>query len=268
MSHLNERVHIVTGGGSGIGRATARLLANRGARVAVMDIDATAAGEVVEEITASGAEAMVVRADVSSEDDVKAGVAAVAAQWGRIDVLYNNAALLNRAQLDRDGRIEDLALETWEAAMAVNLRGAMLCTKHVIPYMRARGGSIIMSGSGKGLQGDLDHTAYGVSKAGLVALMRYAATQYGKDGIRVNLVMIGLVLSEPIAAALPAERKALYERHHLTPRLGRPEDIAEVVAFLASDASAFVTGQVIGADGGYTAHSPIYADQWAQRTGS
>jgi len=268
MWHLNQRVAVVTGGGSGIGRATARLLAERGARVAVLDIDVGAATRVADEIGATGAEAIAVAADVSSEDQVAAAVTQVAARWGRIDVLYNNAALLNRAQLDRDGRIEDLALETWEAAMAVNLRGAMLCTKHVIPHMKARGGSIIMSGSGKGLQGDLDHTAYGVSKAGLVALMRYAATQYGKDRIRANLVMIGLVLSEPIAAALPPERKALYERHHLTPDLGRPEDIAEVVAFLASDASAFVTGQVIGADGGYTAHSPIYADQWAQRTGS
>ena len=265
MTDLHDKIAVVTGAGSGIGEATARLLARRGATVAVLDVRADAAQTVCEAIEEEGGRAMAACADVSSEDEVARAMAEVAARHGRIDILHNNAALLARDHLAADGLVEDMDLALWERTMAVNLRGAMLCTKHALPHMKVAGGSIIFSGSGKGLQGDLDHAAYGVSKAGLVALMRYVAAQYGKQQIRANVVMIGLVLSQPILAALPEERKQLYERHHLTPYLGRPEHIAEVVAFLASDAAAFVTGQVIGADGGYTSHSPLYADLLAQR---
>ena len=266
MGVLQAKRALVTGGGAGIGEATAKLLASRGAQVAVLDVRMDAAERVAEAITAAGGTALAIEADVSDEVAVASAVSKVVAAWGALDILHCNAALLGRNHLDRDGLIEDLDLALWEATMAVNLRGAMLCLKHALPHMKGGGGSVILSGSGKGLQGDLDHPAYGVSKAGLVALMRYAATQYGKQGVRVNLVMIGLVLSAHIAAALPVQRRELYERHHLTPSLGTPENIAEVVAFLASDAAAFVTGQVIGADGGFTAHSPIYAEQLAQRS--
>lgn len=264
MLDLTGKVAVVTGAGSGIGEATARLLAARGAIVGVLDVRREAAESVARQIRRNGGEALPLIADVSSEAAVASAVAAIVDLYGRIDILHNNAALLARDHLAADGLIADMDLTIWEDTMAVNLRGPMLCTKHVLPYMGS-GGSIVMTGSGKGLQGDLDHPAYGVSKGGLVTLMRYVAAQYGKAGIRSNLVMVGLVLSAPIRAALSDEKRRLYEQHHLTPFLGEPSHVAEVVAFLASDAAAFVTGQVIGADGGYTSHSPLFAELTAQR---
>ena len=265
MKNLQDRIAVVTGGGSGIGEATSRLLAERGATVAILDISMSAAERVAGDILAAGGNACSFYADVSSEHDVSVAMKEIAKRFGRIDILHNNAALLARDHLAADGLIEAMDLDLWERTMAVNLRGAMLCTKHALPSMGA-GGSIIMTGSGKGMQGDLDHAAYGVSKAGLEALMRYTAAQYGKKGIRANLVMVGLVLSKPIRDALNPDDRALYERHHLTPYLGEPINIAEVIAFLASDAAAFVTGQVVAADGGYTSHSPLYADLLAKRS--
>jgi len=258
---LAGRVAIVTGAASGIGRASAHALAREGASVVVADLNAEGAKRVAAEIEDAGGRALGQAADVSSEPSVAAMVAAAVDRFGGLDVLHNNAALVDPAVMGADGEVASLALETFERTLAVNLRGPLLGCKHAIPRMLERGGGVIVNtSSASGLTGDLVRTAYGVSKAGLDALTRYVATQYGKRGIRCNSIAPGVIATPALAANVPPELIAVYERSHLTPRLGRPEDIAGVVVFLATDEAAFITGQVLSVDGGLLAHHPAVAE--------
>jgi NAD(P)-dependent dehydrogenase (short-subunit alcohol dehydrogenase family) len=153
--------------------------------------------------------------------------------------------------------------------MHINLRGTMLACKYAIPHLRAQGGgSIINISSGAALSGSLAYTAYGVSKAGIITLTQYVATQHGKEGIRCNAIAPGLIVT-PAAEGRYAqgEFREMMLRHHLTPRLGTPADIAAAVTYLASDRAAFITGQVISVDGGLSAHTPFYADFNSSRKG-
>jgi NAD(P)-dependent dehydrogenase (short-subunit alcohol dehydrogenase family) len=254
---LADKVAIVTGGGNGLGAECAKVLALHGARVAVTDINLAAAQEVADKIVAQGGQALAVKTDVSSEDDIKAMVAAVSAQWGRIDVLLNNAAALDTKTRHADRDVCNVDIEAWDRSMDVNARGAMLCCKHVVPVMlKGGGGSIIHNSSGFGVMGDASLTSYACSKAALLALSRMVAAQYGKQGIRSNAVVIGLVLNEHAQKEMPEEVKQILLDQHLTPALGSPRQIADVIAFLASDESAFVTGHTMMADGGFTSHAP------------
>lgn len=254
---LAGKVAIVTGGGNGLGAECARVLALHGARVAVADINLGAAQEVTAMIVAQGGQALAVQTDVSSEDDIKAMVAIVSAQCGRIDVLLNNAAALDTKTRHADRDVCNVDIEAWDRSMDVNARGAMLCCKHVVPVMlKNGGGSIIHNSSGFGVMGDASLTSYACSKAALLALSRMVAAQYGKQGIRSNAVVIGLVLNEHAQKEMPEEIKQILLDQHLTPALGSPRQIADVIAFLASDESAFVTGHTMMADGGFTSHAP------------
>jgi len=258
---LAGRVAIVTGAASGIGRATSHALAREGASVVVADVNAEGAKRVAAEIEAAGGRAFGQPTDVSSEPSVAALVAAAVDRFGGLDVLHNNAAASDPALMGSDGEITSLTLETWERTLAVNLRGPLLGCKHAIPRMLERGGGVIVNtSSASGLTGDLVRTAYGVSKAGLDALTRYVATQYGKRGIRCNSIAPGVIATPALAANVKPELIAVYERSHLTPRLGRPEDIAALVVFLATDEAAFITGQVLCVDGGLLAHHPAVAE--------
>ncbi|OAN56235.1 SDR family NAD(P)-dependent oxidoreductase [Sphingobium sp. TCM1] len=261
MSRLDGKVAIITGGGSGIGAATAKLMAERGAKVAVTGRTEANLADVVDAIGAAGGDALAVAADMQDESSIAAMAEKVAGHFGRIDILASNAAMTDPAAMMADGPVIEMDSALWDRTMAVNLRGAMLACKYTIPHMlKTGGGAIVFSGSGKGLQGDLDQIAYGTSKAGLIGLMKYVATQYGKQGIRANLALIGLVMTEALDRTFPDAAKALFMEHHLTPYLGKPEHVAEVIAFLASDAAAFVTSAVVPVDGGFTAHSPVFAD--------
>jgi NAD(P)-dependent dehydrogenase (short-subunit alcohol dehydrogenase family) len=256
-TRLAGKVAIVTGSGHGLGAETARVLATQGAQVAVADIHLEAAQTVVAEIEAAGGQALAVRVDLTSEAEVQAMIAAVAARFGRIDVLHNNAAALDMAQRGADRDVCNVAIEAWDRALDVNTRGAMLCCKHAIPVMlKTGGGSIIHSTSGFGLLGDVTLTAYAASKAALMALSRSVAAQYGKQGIRSNAIMIGFVVNDHAQKSVPEEIKQILLAQHLTPELGRPRQIADAVAFLASDESSFITGATIPVDGGFTSHSP------------
>lgn len=260
MTHatrLEGKVAIVTGSGHGLGAETARVLATQGARVAVVDIELQAAQAVAAEIEAAGGEALAVKVDLLSEDEIAGMVKAVVARFGRIDVLHNNAAALDTAQRQADRDVCNVAIDAWDRALDVNTRGAMLCCKHVVPVMlEQRAGSIIFSTSGFGLLGDVTLTAYAASKAALMALARSVAAQYGKQGIRSNAIMIGFVVNDHAQKTVPEEIKQILLAQHLTPELGRPRQIADVVAFLASDESSFITGATIPVDGGFTSHSP------------
>lgn len=254
---LEGRVALVTGAGGGIGAASARRLAGDGATVVCADIDADAATNAVREIP--GAVAMPL--DLTDEASVRDLAQAIIARFGRIDVLHNNAAIQNDAQRQKDVDVVNLDVAAWDMAMAVNVRGAMLMSRHVIPQMIAGGGgSIIHSASGFGVQGEATLTAYGASKAALIQLNRMIATQYGKQNVRSNCMVIGFVLTPLAVESTPDVIKQILLSHHLTPQLGQPEDIANLVAFLASDESRFITGAAIPIDGGVTAHQPSYAD--------
>ncbi|MBP6504823.1 MAG: SDR family oxidoreductase [Rhodoferax sp.] len=254
---LEGRVAIITGAGGGLGAECARVLASHGAGVAVVDINGAAAEAVAESIRAGGGKAIGVSTDVSQEADVKAMVETVVAHFGRIDVLHNNAAILNMEQRQKDRDVIHMDVDAWDRAMAVNLRGAMLCCKHAIPEMLKLGrGSVIFATSGLGAQGDVTLSAYAASKAGLMMLAKSVAAQYGKQGVRSNALQIGLAPAENAHETMPAALLNIIRENHLTPELGTPRQIADVVAFLASDESSFITGTTIVADGGFGSHTP------------
>ena len=266
---LEGKVAIITGAGGGLGAECARVLALHGALLAVVDIDFSGAEAVAADIVAHGGQAMAVRTDVACEEDVKAMASAVLARFGRIDVLYCNAAILSGEQRAGDRDVVNMDVEAWDRAMAVNLRGSMLCAKHVIPAMlRQQSGSVMFATSGFGAQGDLTLSAYAASKAAIAMLSKSVAAQYGKQGVRSNAIQIGLV--ENPVHPLPPELKNILLDNHLTPKLGTPRQLADIVAFLACDESSFITGHTLAADGGFSSHTPSMAAMRAyfERVGS
>jgi NAD(P)-dependent dehydrogenase (short-subunit alcohol dehydrogenase family) len=255
MDRLNGKVAIVTGGGGGIGGATARALAREGASVLVVDVNEEAATSVAQGIRGADGVAASFRADLSEEQEVEAVIAEVVKRFGRLDVLHNNAALTDSDFLSADTAVTELSLEVWERTLAVNLRSQMLMCKHAVPIMVDQGGgSIINMSSGASLKGDRTRTAYGVSKAGVNALTLYVATSHGKKGIRANTILPGLVITDAVRAHLKEEMLASLSKATLTPKVGQPDDIADVVVFLASDESRYITGQMLAVDGGMSAH--------------
>lgn len=256
MGRLQDKVAIVTGGAGGIGGATARKLGREGAAVAVVDINGEGADRVAEEIMAAGGQAVGVQTDLSQESAVVAMVAAAVAAFGRLDVLHNNAALTESDFLSRDTAVTELSLDVWDRAIAVNLSSQMLTCKHAIPEMEKHGGgSIINMSSGAAFSGDRVRTAYGVSKAGVHTLTMYVATSHGKKNIRVNTIVPGLIITDAVRAHIPENALASLSRATLTPHLGEPDDIADLVVFLSSDESKYITGQMIAIDGGMSVHA-------------
>jgi len=258
MGSLDGKVAIVTGGASGIGRATSIKLAAEGASVVVADIDTAGAQETEKLIADIGGVGVAVHADVANEADIEAMVQAAIDNFGALHLLHNNAADISILAQDTD--ITSISAEAWDRTMQVNLRGPLLGCKHAIPLMLAHGGgAIVNTSSTAGQVGFLSYPAYGSSKAGLDSLTRYVATMYGKQGIRCNAVALSAVDTAGFRQVVPSEIISVWERNHLTTKLGTPEELAEVVAFLLSDASQFITGQIVNVDGGLLAHYPLYA---------
>ena len=252
---LSGKVAIVTGGAGNLGAACAREIGRQGAKVIVSDLPNTNVESVVSEIRDGVGEAIAHEGNISSEADVVAMAECALKHFGSVDVLVNVAAAMRNVDQDRD--LETMTTDNWDHVMAVNLRGAMLCCKHVVPSMLSRGaGAIINFGSTAGLRGDQGLIAYSTTKAGLLGFTRAVATTYGKQGIRCNAVCPGSAWAESTKAKMGAERLDLMERTRITPRLGIPDDIAHMVVFLASDKAAYITGQTFVVDGGGTAHQP------------
>ncbi|MGV1862507.1 SDR family NAD(P)-dependent oxidoreductase [Rhizobium rhizogenes] len=257
---LKGMTAIVTGGAGGIGTATSRVLADRGARVVVADIDGDRARATADAINADGGTALGIHVDIGDEASVKEMFGATLAAFGRLDILDNNAALLTSDYAQRDLDIARMETEVWDRTFQVNTRGTMICCREALQIMEDQGsGVIINTASNLALQGNLIQAAYSASKAAVIQLTRSIATSHGKRGIRCNAVLPGLTASKAALDNLPSRLREIVEEETLTPYLGDPMDIAYTVAFLVSREARYITGQTIVADGGTSVHIPGYA---------
>jgi NAD(P)-dependent dehydrogenase (short-subunit alcohol dehydrogenase family) len=247
---LAKKVALVTGAASGIGRATALLFAREGAAVVVVDLDEAGAGAVVQAIRDEGGQAIAIRADVSRAEDCQRAVQTAVETWDRLDILFNNAGIIRRAD------VLSTTEEEWDRVMAVNVKSVFLMGKYAVPVMaQAGGGSIVNTASGWGLVGGRNALSYCASKAAVVNMTRAMALDHGPQQIRVNCICPG----DTDTGMLREEARQLGEVESTflagaadrpLGRVGTPKEIAEAVLYLASDAASFVTGTALVIDGG------------------
>lgn len=258
--NLAGKVAIVTGGAGGIGAATCSLMAARGASVVVADIDLGRADDVASAIRRDGGTAIPIEVDLGDEASIAAMVRRTVSEFGRLDILDNNAALLTPDFARRDLDVAAMETEVWDRTFHINTRGTMICCREALKIMERQGsGVIVNTASNLALQGNVIQAAYSASKAAVIQLTRSIATSHGKRGIRCNAVLPGLTGSQAALSNLPPRLIDIVSEETLTPYLGAPEDIAHAVAFLASDEARYITGQMFIVDGGTSAHIPGFA---------
>ena len=249
MARLKDKVAIITGGGSGIGRATCLLFAREGAKVVVADYIAEGGNETVRQISAAGGQAVFVQADVSKSADVRNMIGAAVRNYGRVDIFFNNAGIEGPST-----KLANLKEEDWDRVIAIDLTSVYLGMKYVIPEMIKQGGGVILStASVAGLVGFQGSGAYAAAKAGVINLTRLAALEYADKNIRVNCICPGVIETPMVERVMGGRPRERIVRSEPIGRLGRPEDIANAALFLASDESSFATGAPFIIDGGYVA---------------
>ncbi|MCL6593962.1 MAG: 3-oxoacyl-ACP reductase FabG [Alicyclobacillus sp.] len=248
---LLDKVAIVTGAAQGIGRVFARRLAAEGASVVIADINEEKAQAVAQELGGSSVDVWAVRVDVGSAESTRAMAQAVAARYGRIDILVNNAAVFSTIKMKP---FYELSEEEWDALMRVNLKGVFLASRSVFPYMKERGGRIVNMSSATVLEGRPNYLHYVSSKAGVVGFTRAAARELGPFNITVNAIAPGPTYTE-IPRETVTEAQKLHMLHaQAIKKLATPDDIAGALVFLCSDEASFITGQLLTVDGGMNMH--------------
>jgi NAD(P)-dependent dehydrogenase (short-subunit alcohol dehydrogenase family) len=253
---LTGKSALVTGAGSGIGAATAELFAREGARVVVADVDKAGAAATVDRIRDEGGVAEPFVADVSDESEVEELVAFTVRTFGSVGVLQNYAS--NRGVVPEDRPVADSDPSVWARQLGVDLMGCVLTAKHAVPHMlRAGGGSIVNASSLVAWLSLEARPAYATAKAGVIGLSRSIAVEYGRQGVRCNVVAPGPIISPGTEAMYSAAQTEVLVEHVAAPRLGRPDDVALAALFLASPEAAFINGQVLVVDGGMSAYAPM-----------
>jgi len=242
---LDGRISLVTGASRGLGKAIALKLAASGSKMAVNYLaNDEAARQAESEIEGMGSEVMLLKADVTDSKAVKTMIRAVVEKWGRIDILVNNAGIT------RDGLLPRMSDEAWDAVIDTNLKGAYLCTKFALrPMMEQGWGRIINIASLAGIAGNPGQSNYSAAKGGLIAFTKSIAREVGSRNITVNAVAPGFIVSDMTSALSPEIRDSILSRIPLE-RFGAPDEVAELVAFLAGERAGYITAQVIGIDGG------------------
>ena len=262
MKRVDGKVAIVTGGAGALGSATAMRLAQEGARVVVADLNMPGAEWVAANI---GPSALAVSFDAASDDSIAHLIEATIARYGRLDILNNNVADMGITGSGADGTVLDTSIETWDRAFAINIRSFFIITKLALPHLLADGGgSIVNIASGSALGGDSALVSYGSSKAAVIAFSKYVARQYGRSGVRCNVICPGPIrtpaLEQFASETLRSTLRAVY-----VPDLGEPRHIAAAVTFLACEEAAYTNGAVLVCDGGLTAAiTPWMADSWGK----
>src|ERR1700728_4626869 len=258
MNRLQGKICIITGAGSGIGRASAEMFGREGAVVVVTDIKAASAEEVAHGIVRAGGQAIALTVDVGEEDQLRQMIDTTVQKFGRIDALFNNALMTNPDPSMRDRDLLNYDPKVLYATLRVNVVGGVLASKHAIPHMLERGGgSIIFTSSGSSLGGDVTAYSYGASKAALNWFVQALAATFGKRGIRSNAILPGPTQTPSKIAWSTPEMDAGFMEVLNAPRLGLPEDIAAMALFLASDESRFVNGVLYRVDGGMSCTVPF-----------
>src|SRR6202045_2717845 len=251
MGKLEKKVAVITGAASGIGRATAIRFAGEGAAVVIADLNREGGEAAVRDCKENGGNAVFQLTEVSSEENIKRAVDRAIKEFGRLDVMYNNAGLGGAV-----GPLEKTSAENWDRSFSILLRAVFLGVKHAVPEMRKTGGgSIVSTASIAGIRGAAGLHAYCAAKAGVISLTRSAAIELAKDKIRVNCICPGLIATPLTYNRIPGGEQAatqLFAAFQPWPRAGRPEDIAAMALFLASDDSEFVSGQAMVVDGAVT----------------
>jgi NAD(P)-dependent dehydrogenase (short-subunit alcohol dehydrogenase family) len=249
---LDGKCALITGGAGGIGFATAQLMTQRGARVALADIAHDRAAELAAKLPG----AIALHLDLENESSIEGMVADAVAAFGQLDILNNTAALLGPDIAANDGNVENMATDLWDRTYAINVRGTMIACRAALPHLRATRGNVVNTVSNLALQGHIIQAAYSSSKAALIQLTRAIATSHGKEGIRCNAVAPGMTMTPALREAFPPPLRQAVEDETMREALGEPQDIAQAIAFLASEAARNITGQVLVSDGGCASHVP------------
>lgn len=249
MNDLRDKVVICTGGASGIGRSAAEIMAGRGAKLVISDLNEVQGLEVVDSIRSQGGEAVFVRTDVSNEDDVRQMVRYAIEAYGRLDGAFNNAGIGPGSN-----SLHQLDLAAWQRTIDINLTGVFLCIKHEIAAMLGNGGgAIVNTSSAAGVRGNVMFSEYVASKHGVIGLTRAAALEYGQHNIRVNALVPGAIRTPILQKALDMSLNAFSPAKYPLGRIGEANEVGEAAAWLISDASSYVTGACLPVDGGNTA---------------
>jgi len=261
-TRLDDKVFIITAGAGGIGSETVRLASQRGAKIVIANYEVELAETLANEIEINGGEAIAIGFDLLDENSIKAVIAKTVSHYGRIDVLNNNAALIVAELAQQDHNIETMSTELWDRTFNANARGTMIASREALPHLGKTQGNIVNTVSNLALQGHVIQVAYASSKAAVIQMTKSIAASHGRKGIRCNAVAPGMTMTASLKAGLPPHIQNMVAEETLRDQLGDPQDISEVVVWLASDAARNMTGQILVADGGLASHVPGFNSFW------